>query len=313
MLKLGLISAASYGYQGAVRTPGSNHGTAFATSFNGWREDRVGRYSNNFVRSRRKIPGVEVMKVWDPNTDAAQKLADACSIQTVCRTPEEACDGMDAVILVDDGSGEQGQYAKYPLQKGIPTFCDKPLSLSAKRAQELVKLARSTGAKLMSSSALRFVPEIVKLRDDLPKIGPVYLATVACGNDLIYYGVHALAMAYSVLGAGAISAINVGQPGLNQVRVRFSDHRDVIVLVGEKQWMTVGYQISLYGQKAWRHLTPDLADLYTPLLEAFVSYVETGKEPFPVEHEVELLAALEAGKRSLATGREITLREVLQD
>jgi predicted dehydrogenase len=312
MLKIGLISAASYGYQGAVRTPGSNHGTAFATAFNGWREDRVARYSNNFVRSRRKIPGVEVLKVWDPHQEAAQKFAEACSIPTVCGTPEEACDGMDAVLLIDDGSGEQGQYAKYPLQKGIATFCDKPLSMSAKRAQDLVKLARSTGARFMSSSALRFVPEIVKLRDDLPKIGPVYLATVACGNDLIYYGVHALAMAYSVLGAGAISAVNVGQLGLNQVRVRFGDHRDVIVLVGEKQWMSVGYQISLYGQKAWRTLSPDLTDLYTPLLEAFVGYVETGKEPFPIEQEVEMLAALEAGKRSLTTGREITVQEVLK-
>ena len=75
--------------------------------------------------------------------------------------------------------------------------------------------------------------------------------------------------------------------------------------------MTVGYQICLYGQKAWRTLSPDLSDLYTYLLEAFVAYVETGREPFPIEQEVEMIAALEAGKRSLATGGEVTVQDVL--
>ena len=311
MLKIGMISAATYGYQTAPRTPGSNHGTAFATTFNGWQEEKVSRHKWTFVRSRRKLVGARVLKIWDPQAEWAQKMAEACSIDTVCRTPEEACEGMDAVIVIDDGSGEHGAYARYPLSKGIATFCDKPMSMSPKRAGELVKLARSTGARFMSSSALRFVPEIVKLRNELAQIGPVYLATVACGNDLIYYGVHALSMAYAVLGPGAVSAMNVGQPGLNQVRVRFADHRDVLVLVGEKQWMSSSYQISLYGQKAWRNLTPDLGDLYYYLLEAFVSYAETGKEPYPVEDELELLAALEAGRRSLLERREVTLKEVL--
>src|SRR5207245_2232690 len=37
-IKLGLISAASYGAAGAARASGSHHGTAFATTFNGWDE-----------------------------------------------------------------------------------------------------------------------------------------------------------------------------------------------------------------------------------------------------------------------------------
>ena len=36
MLKLGLISAATYGTPGSPRLPGSNHGTAFASTFNGF-------------------------------------------------------------------------------------------------------------------------------------------------------------------------------------------------------------------------------------------------------------------------------------
>jgi predicted dehydrogenase len=311
VIKIGLVSAASYGPPGAARAPGSNHGTAFATTFNGWDEAKAKDCQGVFVRSQRRLDAARVTRIWDPIPEAARKLAAACGIETVCATAEEACEGVDAAILIDDGSGEHWKYAAHPLKKGVPVFCDKPLAMTAKEAQEVAKLARSTKTKFMSSSSLRFVPDIVKLRGELAAIGPVYLATAACGNELVYYGIHALSMAYAVLGGGAVSCVNVGQPGLNIVRARFTDHRDVVLLVGEKEWMTAGYQISLYGQKGWRTVKPDLANLYSYLLEAFLDYLRTGNEPYPIEQEVELIAVLEAGKRSLRLGREVPLKEVL--
>ena len=311
MLRLGLISAASYGYGGAPRVSGSNHGTAFATTFNGWDDTQAARFQGTFVRSQRRLDGARVVRIWDPLPEPAQRLAAACSIEKVCASPEEVCEGVDAVILIDDGSGEQWKYAAHPLKKGVPVFCDKPLAMTARQAREVAKLARSTGTRFMSGSALRFVPDIVKLREELSRLGPVYLATAACGNELVYYGLHALSMIYAVLGPGAVSCLNAGQPGLNVVRVRCADHRDVVLLVGEKEWMTAGYQISLYGQKGWKTVQPGLADLYSYLLEAFLRYVQTGNEPYPIEQEVELIAALEAGKRSLKEGREVTVKEVL--
>ncbi|HVR85871.1 MAG TPA: Gfo/Idh/MocA family oxidoreductase [Planctomycetota bacterium] len=312
MIKLGLVSAASYGAGGAARASGSNHGTAFATTFNGWDEAKAKECQGTFVRSGKRLEGARVTRIWDPLHEAAERLAAACDIEKVCATAEEACDGVDAVLLIDDGTGEQWRHAAHPLRKGVPVFCDKPLAMTAKAAQETAKLARSTKTKFMSASSLRFVPDMVKLRGELSQIGPVYLASASCGNELLYYGIHALSMVYTVLGGGAVSCLNVGQPGLNIVRARFADHRDVVLIVGEKEWMTAGYQISLYGQKAWRIVKPDLTNLYSYLLEAFLEYLRTGVEPYPIEQEVELIAVLEAGKRSLKEGREVTLKEVLE-
>ena len=309
-MRIGLISAATYRYRKEPRQAGSHHGTAFASTFNGFDESEVRKYDWTFVRSRKRIEGARVVKVWDRERVWAERLAAACNIPTVCRTPEECAAGIDLAILVDDGSGEHSRYAIHPLRTGIPTFCDKPLAMNARAAKAVADVARETGTPFMSASSLRFVPDILRLRAQLPELGPVYLAQAVCANELIYYGIHALSMIYAVLGSGAVSAVNVGQPGLNVVRIRFADHRDVVLMVGERQWMRSGYQISLFGKQGWRTVKPDLSDLYWHLLKAVLDYVRTGEESVPIEEEVEVVAALEAGKRSLARREEVPLESL---
>jgi len=311
-LKLGLISAATYGYMGAPRTLGSNHGTAFSTACNGYDEVKRKQFQGTFVAAKKRIERARVVKIWDPVKAAAEQLADVCGIPTVCDSAEECCDGVDAVAIPDDGSGEQWKFALAPLRKGVPTFCDKPLAMTAKQAKEVAAVARQSGTPFMSASSLRFVPDVVALAKEVPSLGKINLATTICGNELVYYGIHALEMAYAVLGGGAVSCLNVGQPGRNIVRVRFESGRDLLLMVAERQWMRAGYQINLYGTEGWRSLTPNLANLYWYLLEQFLDLVRTKKESVRIEEEVEVIAVLEAGKRSLAENREVTVAEVMQ-
>jgi len=311
-LRLGLISAASYGYMGAARTPGSNHGTAFSTACNGFDEAKRKTIEGVFVAAKKRVAGAQVVRIWDPIQSAARRLADVCGIAKVCDSPEECAEGVDAVAIVDDGSGQQWKYALAPLAKGVPTFCDKPLAMTAREAQRVAEVVRKTGTPFMSASSLRFVPDVVALAKEVRSLGDINLATTICGNELVYYGIHALELAYAVLGRGAVSCLNVGQPGRNVVRVRFQNGRDLVLMVAEKEWMRAGYQLNLYGTKGWRTLVPNLSDLYCYLLEKFLELVRTKKETVPVEEEVEVIAVLEAGKRSLAEKREVTLAEVLK-
>lgn len=310
-LRLGLISAASYGYMGAPRTQGSHHGTAFATCCNGFDEAKRRAFTGTFVASKKRLEGVRVVKIWDPLPEAAARLADVCGIPTVCARAEECAEDVDAVAIIDDGTGRQWQWARTPLERGVPTFCDKPLAMTAREAQAMARLARARGTRFMSASSLRFVPDVVALAREARSLGDIHLATAACGNELVYYGIHALELAYAVLGPGAVSCLNIGQPGRNVVRVRFAGGRDLLLIVAEKEWMRAGYQLNLYGTKGWRSLTPNLADLYWYLLAQFVEFVRTGREVVPIEEEVEVIAVLEAGQRSLAEKREVTLAEVL--
>jgi len=316
MIKLGIISAATYGatYRGkdVPRTPGSFHGTAFSSTFNGFDAVKAKQWEWTFASGEKRIEGAQIVKVWDPHKEWAERLAEVCYISKVCDTPEDCADDVDGVIIVDDGSGRQSEYAEYPLRHGVPTFCDKPLAMTAHRAKAIADLVRETGTLFMSASSLRFVPDIIALKNEIHNLGDVNLATAVCGNELVYYGIHALSMYYGIFGGGAVSCLNVGKPDRNIVRVRFKNERDLVLIVAESEYMQAGYQINVYGTKGWRSLMPNLADLYYYLLERFIHTLRTGEESVPVEEEVEVIAVLEAGKRSISEHREVTVAEVLQ-
>ena len=313
MIRIGLVSAATYGYMDAPRTPGSFHGTAFSTVFNGYDPDKAGQYEWTFAAASRRLEGARVVKVWDPHIEWAERLADVCSIPQVCQTHEECSEDVDAVVVVDDGSTEQAQLARVALRKGLPTFIDKPIALTAKSAQQIVDIARQNEAPLMSASSLRYVPDVVRLASQACELGPVHLSMSICGNDLVYYGIHALETAYAVLGAGAVSCLNVGQPGRNIVRVRFQSGRDHLLMVGESDYMRAGFGIGVYGKNGWQWVQPDLTDLYVYLMQQFLDMVNQGtKEVVPLDEIVEVIAVLQAGKLSLEEGREVEVREMLE-
>jgi predicted dehydrogenase len=311
-LKLALISAASYATPGEERKSGSNHGTAFATIFNGWDEEESKNFSGTMIKSTRQIPDCVVTKVWDPLPEAAKRMAAACKIETVCPTPQACCDDVDAVILIDDGSGRQWQYAEHPLRRGIPVFCDKPLAMTAREAQKVAQVAEETGTKLMSASSLRFVPDIVNLRQELDGLGNIKLAMATGPGQLLYYGIHALSMVYGVLGGGVRSVQHVGTRGRHVLRLRYAHDLETLLIVTEQEHFPMGYQLQLFGDQGSRMLVPDLTDLYVYLLQAFVGYLRTGQAPFPVSEEVELIAVLEAGERSLASGQEVLVSDVME-
>lgn len=314
-LRIGLVSAASYGPaygpDPQPRTPGSNHGTAFATTFNGFDKEKAKAFKGTFVKSAKRLEGAKVVKIWDPDKDAAVAIADICGIETVAGTPEDCVTDVDLVLLIDDGSGAQWKYAEAALRKGIPTFCDKPLAMTAKEASAIAAIAKETGTKFMSASSLRFVPDIVKLREDAKGIGPIRLCTVTGPGDLVYYGIHALSMAYAVLGPGVVSAHNTGREGAHIVRLRREDDCDIVLMVGARETMRAGFSIQLFGEKGNLRVEPDLRDLYAYLLEGFLDLVLRDKVSVPIAEEVELIAALEAGQRSLELGREVKLSELL--
>ncbi len=278
------------------------HGVAFSALLND-RDEDAWTAAGLWEPGVAPIEDALITAIWDPDHDAAKRRAEIIAgVEATPERMEDVIGQVDAVIVADDLTQQHQKRVPVFLEAGVPTFCDKPLSRDPVEAAAIVEQARRTGTPFMSSSALRYSRELEEARGKLAEIGDIVTAHAVGPSELIFYGVHPLELAHTVLGPGAESVINVGdEQGRNIVRVRWSDGRQLVLHVGEG----IGYvfEAVFYGTEG--HCCVEVSDaayFYQNMLKAFVNLVQTGEESAPPEQTLEIIRILAAAEESLQQG-----------
>lgn len=293
MVKIGLIGGTS-----------NMHGYGFSAIINGF-EPEIFKAEGWWQPSHR-LEIATVTKVWDENISDAKNLADICKIEKVVDSVDDMTTGVDAVIICDDMTFKHQRHAKLFLEKGIPTFVDKPLSPDIAEAEDILNIARRTKTVFMSSSALRFAKEVEELKDNLADLGNILSASVIGPDEMMHYGIHPIEMIHTVLGPGIKSVYNIGMPGKDLVRILYKDGRTVMLQVIKD--VVYLFQFTLYGDKDWKQIhVEDASYFYYNMLKAFIKGVEDGVNPIPLDSTLEVIKATVLSIRSLKGGRELFL------
>ena len=67
----------------------------------------------------------------------------------------------------------------------------------------MIALAQTHNTPLMSSSALRFAREVLEFKaQEKELVGDLRVAVATGPNELVYYGIHAAELFYTVMGPG---------------------------------------------------------------------------------------------------------------
>jgi len=94
------------------------------------------------------------------------------------------------------------------------------------------------------------------------------------------------------------------------VRARFADHHDVVLTVGEKEWMTAATRSNLTARRlAHAEAGPD--EPLRHLLEAFMEYLRTAWSPIRTSRRWSLIAGSRPASAP-SSWREVTIQEVLE-
>ncbi len=285
------------------------HGMSFSEMFNGYdRKEAVKRNWGPLYR-RRVGKDVRITHIWDVKEEDAKEVAKICEIENVVNKKEEMIGKVDGVIIADDCTMKHQRRAEPFLKAGIPTFIDKPLSPDIKEAEKIIELARKYKAPMMSCSALRYAKETEKLREGKDEIGDILTGFAICREwqgGLVFYGIHAFELLYSVIGPGVKSVRSAGKKRKDIVIIRYKDGRDFVLAAYEE--IAPLFQINLYGTKGYRNITATDSDyFYSNMLKHFVKMVKTKKEPIPPEETLEIIKVLVLGKKSRINGKEIYL------
>jgi len=261
-----------------------------------------------------KAEGFRLVKVYDPDQGAAQIVADAFrSKPEVCATLDDASEKVDLVMVANasaDGSDHR-ELATPGLNRGVPTFVDRPLAATVEDAKALISLARRKHAPLMSCSHMRLLPHAARFKSRFAELDPIDLGTVqGIGPDpaLTADGIELAILLFGDEFGGQVKSVqSMGSWPLEVMHLSFEDPKTDRALPVLLQNSDTGTERRAFFAKAQGQRLPvDSPDFEAfrqveggrMVMEALREMVQTGKGLLTAKEMLEPIAVAEAGHQS---------------
>jgi predicted dehydrogenase len=257
----------------------------------------------------KKIPGCAVAYVWGETREFAEKAAEAGAIPTIVDAPKDMLGKVDAVI-VDHRHGKYHLKAVRPfVERGIPTFVDKPLCYRAREGKEFLKMARRKGTPITSFSVLTHQASFQRFRKGLPKLGALLSATTYGPCDLksawggiFFYGIHQVDVALHAFGFDVKAAL-VTKNGPNATGQLFYPSGLIVTMALIKEGCH-DFGVGAVGNQHMDHIVINYdKDPYLTGVKTFTAMFKTGKEPLTDEQMLRPVQVLEALEKSVKSGK----------
>lgn len=152
-----------------------------------------------------------VETIWGADSEEARRKASELNISKCCDAIEEALVGVDLAMVIGRFGESHFLPASKSLARQIPTFVDKPFTVTSEEARELVSIAKAHNTPFFSSSPLRFCNEMAKIKRETARPDFKELV-VTCPKNCIelgkdprfespfFYGIHVVEMVLQALG-----------------------------------------------------------------------------------------------------------------
>jgi len=221
--------------------------------------------------------------------------------------PAELFGKVDAVLVESvDGSVHLDRAMPF-LRKGMPTYVDKPFACSLADAKAMAREAMERHVPLMSSSSLRYAPEVVAAKAAGGPLGAIVgvstygpAPTHPRNPGLFHYGIHPVEMLFTLMGAGCKRLTCLGEKGAEVVTGVWSDGR--IASVRGIRDGRPDYGFTVFGSKGVQTQGVSSKFIYRELLKRIVAMFETRELPIDLRETLEIVAFIEAARRSAEAG-----------
>lgn len=205
--------------------------------------------------------------------------------------------GFDGYLILSVDAGFHLDHYRRLYQEGVPVFIDKPIAYKIGEAKKIYELASCKGSIVMSSSALRFAPFVLKAKEVMKENpchiiirGPLFFEEEVPGY--YWYGIHLVEILETLCGEKP--------EGLSWQKV---EEKEIISGMIQGIPFTIegylddseNYSVSmktLEGEKVYR-IEEDGAPLYSYLLDEILHFIKTGLPPLRSESTLSILEVLD--------------------
>ncbi|MEO1534458.1 MAG: Gfo/Idh/MocA family oxidoreductase [Planctomycetota bacterium] len=214
---------------------------------------------------------------------------------------DELLDSVDAVMVLAIDGNRHLELATPALERGLPTYIDKPLTCDVEQAKRILELSRARDARCYSASSLRFATELESIPNDLGTMvaidafGPGELNDTMPG--LFHYGVHTIEMVDAIWGPGVKRVSAIEFPDRHLVDLEYRDGRYARLRLDRKAAYDFGATIQ--GDKKSHQFLVDFGPVYTRLVAGMAGFFEGKAAPAQLRDIVENIAVMAAGNESI--------------
>jgi predicted dehydrogenase len=261
-----------------------------------------------------------IAKCWDPDPESAAAMHRIFGAQ-VCERFEDCSDDVDLVFIPDcNGDGSTKLRLATPgLEKGVPTFVDKPLAYEYREAKAILDLGEARGTPVMSISILRAVPQAKWFHDRLQEVWPVGYGSIKGGGAAMAGHIHALSLAQHVFGAGVVAVEAMGPGELSYMHLDYGGNPDrpshgVMLSCDSGPTWHCAFYVSAFGGQGAIH-SGNIGDFEFPegageILRRIARMVREKKATEPRDEMLENIAVATAARLAQKEGRRVFLTEV---
>ena len=258
------------------------------------------------------IDGAQVVSIFGIDPDRTEEVARNGNIPKIVESPEEMIGEIDLALVVFRHGGLHRQYAEPLLHAGIPTFVDKPLTLSPQDARALLSAAEKSGVPFTSFSTLRVAKDMLAFVKEAEETAPFNFSSFAGPADrqseyggLPFYGVHIVEMMAALNGSG-VKSVHAVENGKNITASVTYESGKLVTLnfLGDSSYV---FHMSVFGKEGWKSRALDSGTCYKDGLELVLEMVRTGNWPLSREELLEPVLVLTAIEQSLVTGKSVDI------
>lgn len=240
--------------------------------------------------------------------DQAKRWEEEAIELGVRRAPSmaEVLEQSDGILVLAVDSNRHFPLAMPVIERGLPLYINQPFAGSLSQAQAMLDACRANNARCFSASSLRFAPEVQTLpRKALGEIIAIDATGPAQANagapNLFEMGVHTVEFVDALFAKGGIRRVRAASSADREsVELEYTDGRVAHLRLERKA--AYGFAAIVHGTETLTALQVTFAGVYDAFVEAIVGFFSGNASPVDVRDQVERVAVLEAGNRSLASG-----------
>jgi len=193
----------------------------------------------------------------------------------------------------------------------VDTSSQKLLADNVDDLKTFIKWVKE-GAKIMSSSSLRYMKEFEPYFKTTHEFGKLRYINYSMNKNWERYGIHLLEPVFCITGPGYVSVRNTGCENRDILHIVHKNDIDINLV---NIYNGAGSSLTLVGESSSAHIAGrDSYYCFHKQLDEFVKYLETGERPYSFDETIELMLVIIAGLRSRKEGgREVYLDEIRKE